>query len=204
MLKCLKYLSVFGLLSMVSFASEVPTGLTRSAETLKINTYEFVLSPAYTFKPNGAYLTSEIRYQANEDFGAGMAFGAGEAGFHFGITGMWYVFPDLDSQPGFSVLGGVFMNRVEQANYFAVKVAPMVSKSFKTGFGKVAPYAGLHFTPSFRLGEPENSMGVKATVGNEFMIQGLNGTKLFTEFNLGLSNSPHMISIAMAYPFVAL
>lgn len=187
-----------------AIASEVPTGLTRSAETLKTNTYEFVLSPAYTFKPNGAYLTSEIRYQANEDFGAGLAFGAGEAGFHFGVTGMWYVFPDIDSQPGFSVLGGVFMNRVEGANYFNVKVAPMVSKSFKTGFGRVIPYAGMHLTPSFRLGEPDNRLGVKATVGSEFAIQGLNGTKLFTEFNLGLANSPHMISIAMSYPFVAL
>lgn len=188
----------------ISSAAEVPTGLVRSTETLKTNTYEFVLSPAYTFKPNGAYLTSEIRYQANEDFGAGLAFGAGEAGFHVGATGMWYVFPDLDTQPGVSVLGGVYMNRLEQANYFSVKVAPMVSKSFKTNFGRVIPYAGIHLTPTFRLSEPDNQLGVKATVGSEFAIQGLNGTKIFTEFNLGLANSPHMISIAMSYPFVAL
>lgn len=191
-------------LSFTAHSAELPNGLIRSAETMKTDTYEFVLSPSYTFEPNGGYLSSEIRYQANEDFGAGLNFGAGEAGLHFGLHGMWYVLPDLENQPGFSILGGVYFNRLSSANYFNVKIAPMVSKAFETGFGKVVPYTGVHFTPSFRLGQADNSMGVKASFGSEFDISSLSGTKLFTEFNWGISNSPHAINIGVSYPFVAL
>lgn len=196
-------LSAF-LFGFIASAAEVPAGLVRSAEVMKTNTYEFVLSPSYTFNPSGGYLSSEIRYQANEDFGAGLNFGAGEAGLHFGVHGMWYVLPDLDRQPGFSVLGGVYFNRLSSANYFNVKVAPMISKAFKVGFGQLTPYSGVHLSPSFRLGEADNSLAVKATLGTEFLIQGLNGTKLFTEFNFGLSNSPHAVQLGFSYPFVAL
>lgn len=196
--------SFFGFLTALSFGGEVPGGLIRSSEAMATDTYEFVLSPAYTFKPSGAYLSSEIRYQANEDFGAGFGFGAGEVGFNFGLNGVWYVFPDLSSQPAFSVLGGVYFNRLAEANYFAVKVAPTISKTFKTNWGKITPYAGFHVTPSFRLAQPDNEISLKSSFGSEFALSALSGVRLFTEFNLGMSNSPHSLSVAMSYPFAAL
>jgi hypothetical protein len=198
------FLSFMLFFSVFSYAAELPGGLTRTSEAMANNTYEFVLGPGYSFSPNGAYLSSEIRYQANEDFGAGFGFGAGESGFNFGLNGSWYVFPDLHNQPAFSVLGGIYFNRLDQANYFVVKVAPMVSKTFKMSWGKVTPYAGVHLAPSFRLSQPDNTVALKSTFGSEFAISDLSGVKLFTEFNLGISNSPHSISVALAYPFVAL
>ncbi len=93
---------------------------------------------------------------------------------------------------------------VTDANYFIVKAAPMVSKAFQTSFGKTTPYAGLHISPSFRLGQPDNTVALKSTFGNEFSINGLGGTSLYTEFSVGLANSPHSINIAFSYPFVAL
>src|SRR3989338_3190986 len=116
--------SFFLILAVHSYAAEIPAGLVRSAEVMKTDTYEFVLSPSYTFEPHGGYLSSEIRYQASEDFGAGLNFGAGEVGLHFGLHGMWYILHDLTNQPAFSVLGGVYFNRLAGWNFFNVKVAP--------------------------------------------------------------------------------
>ena len=71
------FLSLITVLSATAFTADIPGGLARISEGLPNNTYEVALSPAYTLKPGGAYLTSELRYQANEDFGAGFGFGAG-------------------------------------------------------------------------------------------------------------------------------
>lgn len=190
--------------SSLAFSAGVPGGLVRSAEGISVNTYELVLSPAYTMQPSGAYLTSEMRMQPGRDFGAGLGFGAGEVGFNFGGYANWYALPDTDYQPAFSLLGGLYFNRVAQANYFVVKVVPTVSKSFRTSFGSVTPYAGLPIAPSFRLGQADNSFTMKASLGTEFRFQSLQGMRFWAEFGVGMMNTPHEIVVAASYPFSAL
>jgi len=191
-------------LSAATFSADIPGGLARISEGLPNNTYEVALSPAYTLKPGGAYLTSELRYQANEDFGAGFGFGAGEVGFNFGINGTWYIAPDIDSQPAFSVLGGVYMNRVVQSNYLALRIVPTVSKMIPQGWGKVTPYASLQATPSFRLGQADNNFSLRTNVGTLFEIKDTQGLRLFTELGLAVMNSNSEIVFGISYPFKAL
>jgi hypothetical protein len=190
--------------SAVSFCADIPGGLARISEGLPNNTYEVALSPAYTLSPAGAYLTSELRYQANEDFGAGFGFGAGEVGFNLGVNGTWYIAPDIDSQPAFSVLGGIYMNRVVQSNYLALRIVPTVSKMIPQGWGKVTPYASLQLTPSFRLGEADNSLSLRSNFGSLFEIKALQGLRLFTELGLAINNSNSEIVFGISYPFKAL
>lgn len=185
-------------------AVDIPGGLIRSADSLPTNTYELVLTPGYTFRPDGAYMSTEVRYQPNEDFGVGFGFGAGEAGFNFGMNGSWFLVPDTSTQPGVSLLAGAYFNRVAQFNYFNVKATPIISKRFETDFGKVVPYAGLHFSPSFRLGAPENMLSMKASLGTNWEVQAFNGLKVYTEGNIGLNNSTHELLLGFSYPFAAL
>ncbi len=202
--------ALFGLAAVLfmsqtnAVAMDVPGGLIRSADSLPTNTYELVLTPGYTFRPNGAYMTSEIRYQPNEDFGVGFGFGAGEAGFNFGMNGSFFIVPDTSNQPGVSLLAGAYFNRVDQSNYFNVKVTPIVSKRFDTDFGKVVPYAGLHMSPSFRLGQPDNSLSVKASLGSNWELRSLSGLKVYTEGSIGLNSSVHEVLLGFSYPFAAL
>lgn len=204
MVKALFAFTLALVLSNVSVAADVPGGLIRSADSLPTNTYELVLTPGYTFRPNGAYMSAEIRYQPNEDFGVGFGFGAGEAGFNFGMNGSWFIVPDMENQPGVSILAGAYFNRVTEINYFNVKVAPIVSKRFEVEFGRLTPYGGLHISPSFRLGQPENTVAVKATLGSNWEVHAFNGLKVFTEGNLGLNNSIHELLVGFSYPFAAL
>lgn len=206
----LKSLFAFAFISFAAFAADIPGGLSRTSEGLPNNTYELLLAPSYTFKPAGAFLSAEVRYQPNEDFGAGIGFGAGEIGANFGLNGTWYILPDLGDQPAFSILGGLFLNRLRREtedvteSYFNVRVAPMVSKKFGMAWGKVTPYAGLHMTPSFRLQTPDNRFSMKSALGAQFDIKALNGLLIFTEVDLGLVESVHQFSVAVSYPFVAL
>ncbi|MFM8316644.1 MAG: hypothetical protein ACKOA8_20370 [Deltaproteobacteria bacterium] len=191
-------------LSATLFSADIPGGLARISEGLPNNTYEVALSPAYTLKPGGAYLTSELRYQANEDFGAGFGFGAGEVGFNFGVNGTWYIAPDVDSQPAFSVLGGIYLNRVVQSNYLAIRVAPTLSKMIPQDWGKVTPYASAQMTPSFRLVEADNNFSIRTNVGTLFELKAMQGLRIFTELGLAVMNSNSEIVFGISYPFKAL
>jgi hypothetical protein len=173
---------------------------------MKSNTYELLLSPAYDVEAGagGAYLSSAIRYQPNDDFGVGFGFGAGEPGYNFGLNGTWYILPDARSQPAFAILGGLYLNRVSPASYFVVKAVPMVSKGFRVEWGKVTPYAGVHLAPSFRLGTPANLFSMKSSIGSEFQVKALNNLHLWAEVDVGIVESPQEMVFGVSYPFNAL
>lgn len=185
-------------------AQDKPGGLTHTAANSPRDTYELLLTPAFTISPGGAYLASEFRYQMSEDVAVGVGYGAGEIGFNFGGQIVWYVAPDLEGQPAFALLGGAYFNRVADQNFFLLRVAPTVSKGFKTDFGKVTPYAGLQFTPTFRLDQAKNSISMKASTGVEFTITDLSGVKIWSEFGLGMLNSFHEVVVGLSYPFQAI
>lgn len=187
-----------------SFAIDKPGGITRTAINLPTNSYEVVLAPAYTVSPGGFYLSSEFRMQPSEDFGIGVAFGAGEIGFHTGANGMWYILPDTDGQPAFGLLGGLYISRLVSESYFLVKLAPIVSKSFKVGKDTFTPYASYQLVPSFKLGPAANEVSMKVTAGLETIIPSLSGIRLWTEFGVGIMNSAHEVVVGLSYPFAAL
>lgn len=187
--------------SSLLMAADVPGGMTRSASIFSVGSYQLVVSPAFTIAPGGAYLSAEMRHQTNEDFGVGFGFGAGEVGFNFGFNGVWHFLPDTGTQPAVALLGGMYMNRVLGWNYFTIKVAPMISKTFSMEWGMLTPYAALHFTPSFRLAEAENGFAMKASMGTEFNFSQLSGIRFWTEVGIGLLSAAHEVVVGIAYPF---
>lgn len=191
------------LLSISGFAADEPGGLTRTAVSLPNNSYEMLLSPAYTIQPGGAYLSSEFRLQPNEDLGLGFGFGSGQIGFNFGVNGTWYVAPDLSSQPAFAILGGLYFNRQNSLNYCVLKITPILSKTFKTEWGKVTPYGGIHLSPSFGIGTATNEFAIKTSTGVEFAVTDWSGLHLWTEFGLGIFNSAHEVVLGLSFPFSA-
>jgi hypothetical protein len=197
-------LTLLALFCLSSLAGDIPGGMNRSAEVLPSNSFEMLLSPGFTLQPSGAYLSSEVRYQANEEMAAGLGFGAGEVGFNFGLTGTWYILADNGTQPGVSLSGGLHFNRLTEANYFAVRISPTVSKNLAMSWGRISPYASAHLTPNFRLGLPDNSLAMKASVGTEFLVKPWGDMRLVAEAGLGVSNSVSEFMLAIAYPFVAL
>jgi hypothetical protein len=197
-------LALVAFFSFSAFSVEIPGAQMRTSEGLPNNTYELMLAPSYTFEPAGAYLNFEGRYQPNDDFGAAVGFGAGEIGFNLGLNGSWYIAPDTANQPAFSITGGLYLNRVSQANYFNVRLLPMVSKNLRTAFGSVTPYGGATITPSFRLSQPANEVSMRAVLGSQFDIRDLNGLKIFSELDVAIANSVTEISIGVTYPFAAL
>lgn len=197
-------LTLLALFCLSTLAADIPGGLNRSAEVLPSNSYEMLLSPGFTLEPSGAYLSSEVRYQANEEAAAGLAFGAGEVGFNFGLAGSWYILADDGRQPGVSLSGGLHFNRLLEANYFAVRISPTVSKNIPVSWGRISPYASAHLTPNFRLGAPKNSLALKASLGTEFLIRPWGDMRLTAEAGVGVANSVSEFMLAVAYPFVAL
>lgn len=193
----------FWFFSAICFAGDVPEGLVRTGDILPSDTYEMVLSPSYMLSPDGAYLSSEVRYQPNDDFGVGFGFGAGEIGFNFGVNGSWYILPDIAGQPALAIIGGLYFNRLDQANYFVFNVTPVVSKMVSVSWGKITPYAGLHLAPSFGLGAG-NEFSMRTSMGAEFNIQALDAVRLWTEFGISLVNGVNEIVLGVSYPFSAL
>lgn len=202
------FLATALVVSSIGFAMEKPGGFNQIAVNSTAGTYEVLLSPSVTLNPDGAYLSSELRYQASEDIGVGFGFGAGEVGYNFGGHGIWYVLPDTGDQPAFAVLGGLYINSVrrngDSRSYVLLKFAPTVSKSFASNWGKVTPYGAFHFTPSFGLNSVPSEVSLKATAGTQFLINSLGGVKLWGEFGLGIARSAHEVALGISYPFVAL
>lgn len=186
------------------FAADIPGGLIRTAESMRHNTYELMLSPEYLISEEGSYLSSELRYQLNDDIGMGLGFGSGQVGFNFGAHGVWYLLPELESQPAFSVLGGLYFNRIYSSNFFALKVAPMVSRSFKMTWGDVSPYAGIQISPSFGLGIAGSEFSMRAAVGTQILLTSFSGVRLWIETGLPLVKSMTEIALGISYPFAAL
>lgn len=196
-------LAAFSFVS-VARASDRPGGVTHTAANSAKGNYELLLTPAFTISPGGAYLASEFRYQPSEELGLGVGYGAGEVGFNFGAHAVWYAVPDLESQPAFAILGGLYFNRLADRNYFLVRLTPLVSKTFAADFGKITPYAGMQFTPTFRLDQAENNFSMKASTGVEFNISALSGVKIWSEFGFGIVNSFHEVVVGLSYPFAGI
>jgi hypothetical protein len=188
------------LFALAATAADKPGGVVQTAVNGTPNTYDIVLSPAYTVSPGGAYLSSELRYTATEDYGAGLAFGAGEIGFNLGGTGAWYAVPETDSQPAIALLGGAYFNRIETSNYLLLRLAPTLSKSFKMSFGKVSPYGSFEFAPSLGLGSASGDVALKTSGGLEFTVNDWKNLKLWTEVAVGILNSPHAVVLGISYP----
>ncbi len=202
MFKIFSIISLF--LGQALSATDVPGGLIRTAESLKINTYELVLSPQYVISEKGTYLTSELRYQVNEDLSTGFGFGSGELGFNFGAHGVWHVSPDLDYQPAFAIVGGLYFNRINSTNYMVLKFAPTVSKSYHLNWGEIGPYAGLQLSPSFGLGVAGSKFSMRASMGSQLIITAFSGLRLWLEAGLSISQSFNEIGFGISYPFAAL
>ncbi|NDG28261.1 MAG: hypothetical protein EB120_13935, partial [Proteobacteria bacterium] len=182
-------LALLVLFCLSTLASDIPGGMNRSAEVLPSNSYEMLLSPGFTLRPAGAYLSSEVRYQANEETAAGFNFGAGEVGFNFGLNGTYYLLADDGKQPALSITGGLHFNRLLESNYFAVRVTPTVSKNFGMTWGRVSPYASVHLTPNFRLGAPENNLALKTSLGTEVLVKNWGDMRFVAEAGVGIANS---------------
>ncbi len=187
-------------------AADVPGSYMRTATQLPVNSYEMMISPSYVMSEKGsAYMSAELRYQPYEAFGAGFGFGAGELGFNFGMQGVWSVLPQLKLVPQVAVLGGMYFNRVEGANYFVVKVAPTISHTFQAEWGDITPYGALSLAPSFRLVEvAANQFSMKTSIGAQFSPKGTDGLRIMTELSVGLVKSTSEIGIGITYPFAAL
>jgi hypothetical protein len=197
------FISLFYFLmtNQVAEAADVPGGLIRNAEGMPSKTFEVVLSPGFIIDPGGAYLGSEVRYQAGEDVGLAFGFGSGEIGFNFGANGTWYILPDIAGQPALSILGGLYFNRVVANNYFVLRFTPTISKSYKVDEAKLTPYAGVNLSPSFRLGSAQNEFSVKTSTGIEVAASALNGINLWAEVGIGIFQSYNELVFGLSYPF---
>lgn len=197
-------ISLLALFSHGIFAADVPGGMLRDAEGLPSRNFEVVLAPEYIFSAKAMYLTSELRYQLNEDVGFGAAFGSGELGFHLGGYANWFLIPDLETQPAVSILGGMYVNKVNGSDYFVLTISPTVSKRFTTRWGGLTPYWGLSFAPSFSLAQAPNAFSVRSSIGTQVQINALQGMRLWAELGLGLVKSYDQLSLALSYPFKGL
>jgi len=198
-LACLGFL--IGIFGQPLFAADIPGGLMRTANSLVPNSYEVMLSPGYLVSPGGSYLSSELRYQPDEEIGIGFGFGSGQVGYNFGVHGIWYIFPDLADQPALAVLGGLYFNRIEEENHFVLRLAPTVSETFLFKWGELSPYGGVQISPSFRLGDARNELSLRANMGTQFIFSALQGLRLGLEAGLGIANSVHEIQFGISYPF---
>jgi len=187
----------------LSFGADVPNGLIRTGEAIATQTYEIVLAPQYTFSPKGTHLAAELRYQPTEDMGVGFAFGSGELGFNLGVYGVWHVLPDVKKQPAFAIIGGLYLNRIEDDNFFVVRLIPTVSETFRTKWGIVTPYTGLQFAPSFRLNDPDNELSLRISMGTQIGLDSIPGLRFWFEIGLGVLNSVHQITLGLSYPLSA-
>lgn len=196
---------IVSLFSVSGFAIDMPGGIVQVAAPSK-ELYEFVLTPSYVMAPNGAYLSADMRANPNDDFGTGFSFGAGETGFHLGGHATWHAIPDTQSQPGLSVVGGLYVSthRPTNATYFVVKLAPVLSKTVQLNWGTMTPYTAVNIAPSFRLGLPQNEISVKGSFGVMSALKVLAGVKLWTEVDIALWNSVHEVVIGASYPFDAI
>jgi len=202
-------LFVFGLFlsfgfSSLSLAADTPSALMRVAESADVYSYEVLLTPQYLIDPDGSYLSSELRYQLSEDWGAGVGFGSGQIGFNIGGHAVWYVTPDLKSQPAFSILGGFYFNRFADQSFLVMRVVPTISKTVGMSWGRVTPYAGLHFAPSFAFGDAKDVFSIRTTMGGQVDIHALGGLKMWGEFGLAIEESLHQIAFGLSFPFEGL
>lgn len=181
-------------------AVDIPNGLLRTAEEKAVDTVELLVGPGILLSPGAAYLLSEVRYQASDDFSTGVSFGAGKTGFSTGTNGSWYLVPDTAEQPAICVLGGVFFNQVNENDYFVVKMVPIVSKHVATTWGSLTPYGGLHIAPTFRLNVAQNLFSSRLTGGSEFHLKALGEGRLWAEVNVNITNSQHSIMTGYSLP----
>lgn len=186
---------------VVAWGADIPGGMMRTAENLQVKSYELVISPSFLTANKGTYLTSELRYQPYDAMGVSASFGAGDLGLQLGVQGVWYLFAHANIEPEVSLLGAVHLNRVSDTNFFVFRLAPTVSQTFYLGWGELIPYSNVQMAPSFGLAQPTNQLSLKWGLGAQTSLHALDSLRIIGEMGVGLMNSTHQFSVAIAYPF---
>lgn len=129
--------------------------------------------------------------------------GGGKTDFWTTASVKWVPIPDIDRQPAAGLRTAVTVSRDDDANFFNIQIAPIVSKKADTRYGEMVPFVALPIT-FVSSNKDVNSSG-KTLTATQFAI----GAEWFQdkevnyggEFDLNLSNSFTSISAFISFPF---
>lgn len=189
------------LLSRSSFAFQT---IGETAELLPEGFYKLGVQPQLVVSDGGGFNVGAFYDMYLVDSLNGrVELGGGKTDFWTTGSVKWVPIPDIDRQPAAGLRAAVTVARDEDANFFNIQIAPIVSKKADTRYGEMVPFVALPIT--FVSANKDLNNNGKTYTTTQFAI----GAEWFqdkdmnygAEFDLNLSNSFSSVSGFISFPF---
>lgn len=175
-----------------------------TAELLPEGFYKLGLSPQLIVSDGGGFnMGAFYDMYLIDSLNGRIELGGGKTDFWATASVKWVPLPDIDRQPAVGLRTAVTMARDEDANFFNVQLAPIISKKADTRYGEMIPFVALPVT--FVSANKDLNSNGKTYTTTQFAI----GAEWFqdkdvnygAEFDLNMSNSYSSISAFVSFPF---
>ena len=146
---------------------------------------------------SGLNLNTKLETGLTEDSNLIAEFGAGHIDFHGGAYWKWVPFPDFENQPAIGFIAGGYYGKIDSENEFALKISPLISKTFHLNAGQITPYMS---TPiGLRFIDSSVDTPVQLQIGTEISVEGLKDISFLTEVGINLIDSPTYFSFGVGF-----
>lgn len=175
-----------------------------TAELLPEGFYKLGLAPQLIVSEGGGFnMGAFYDMYLVDSLNGRVELGGGKTDFWATASVKWVPIPDIDRQPAAGLRTAVTVARDEDANFFNIQIAPIVSKKADTIYGEMIPFVALPIT--FVSASKDLNSNGKGYTSSQFAI----GAEWFqnkdinygAEFDLNLSNSFSGISAFISFPF---
>jgi len=175
-----------------------------TAELLPPGFYKLGLQPQLVVSEGGglnvgAYFDTYLMESVN----GRIEIGGGKTDFWATGSVKWVPIPDVDRQPAIGLRGAVTTARDDDASFFNIQIAPIISKKADTRYGEMIPFVAIPIT--FVSASKDLDSNGKGYTASQFAI----GAEWFqdktinygAEFDLNMSHTQSSISAFISFPF---
>jgi hypothetical protein len=194
-------LQVLALTALIEVPAQAYLSTIDTADLLDPGHYQFSVEPQ-VITGDTALMNFTGRFDAGigENSSVRALLGGGSySPLEWGLFYKWAPIPDLDEQPGISIMGGFLLARKNEKNVFNFRVHPIVSKRFTGDFGAVIPYIAVPV--GVQVVESKTTYPTHLALGTEIRPEAWTGMSVFVEGGINVADAFNYISAALVFWF---
>jgi len=195
-----RLVTIFSLLVLCSVPVWSYLTILESGEPLTTSEMHLGFAPQFMsggFEGSNGVLSLRTGLDEGRDFS--LQIGGGDVNFWTSLATRWIPIPDYDDQPAIGLRFDVTLSRFQDINRGVIRLAPFISKRFRTDVGHLEPYAYLPLGMTVQSGRYDNLSSM--VLGSQLQIEDLRPVFLYGETAVNMKNSVSYFTVGIFSTF---
>lgn len=171
-----------------------------SGEPVGVNEYHLGFAPQFVSgEASGTNAVFVLRKGLDEGRDFSVQVGSGAVDLWTTLATRWIPIPDVDNQPAIGLRFDVTLVRETNASGGSFRVAPFISKRYRTDVADLEPYAYVPLGFSVSEGKYDNMSNL--VIGSQFRLEDLRPVYFYGETAFNMRNSVSYFTIGVFSTF---